>query len=196
MLEGKRTLVSVLLGVGLLLGLISMVLPWWTIEAGGVSNDVKPFDTGTIQEFSGEFVSTMGVVSVGVLALVGILAAAGGGALWLSASNKGESAPPAWWLIIAGGILFVMGPIVAAATWPTGRLGFWDAITNQIVATASVGWFMALLAGALMATAGLVGLQPPMEQEERGDVVDDPPEPEDVGAVAEQTEEVQPPGVA
>lgn len=198
MLEGKRTLVSVLLGVGLLLGLISMVLPWWTVEGAvgefAAGMDAKPFDTGDL----GDQVSTMGVMSVGVLTVFGVVAAAGGGALWLSLSSKGETVtPPAWWLMIAGGILFVMAPIVAAATWPSDDLGFWVSIGADrfgLSAAANVGWYMALLAGALMATAGIVGLQPPME--ERDDVVDDPPDPEDVGVVAEQTEEVQPPGVA
>ncbi len=173
-----------------------MVVPWWTVEgtAGefAAGQQAKPFDTGGM----GDTVSTMGVMSVGVLALFGVVAAAGGGALWLSALTKEEGVePPAWWLMIAGGVLFVMAPIVAAATWPSGALGFWDSVGADGMGAASaagVGWYMALVAGALMVTAGFLGLQPPTTSV-REEGSEDSPEPEEVGAVPEETEEVHPP---
>lgn len=195
---------SVLLGLGVVLGMVSMIVPWWTVDMGANESEasmaVKPFDTGAspgMEAVAEQFVSSTGVISVGVLALVGIIAAVGGGVLWLSSvSKREETPPPAWWLMIAGGVLFIMAPIVAAATWPAGALGFWDAITSggsTLASAASAGWYMGLVSGALMATAGIVGIQPPGTEDTRAP--EDPPRPEEVGAVAEATEEAQPPEV-
>lgn len=163
--EEPGTVITVLAGVGLLIALVTLVLPWWSVtsQGGGFTSEdtVRPFNTGGVSE---DIVSSAGVVGAGVLALVGILAAAGGLVLWLRAIQAGE-APIAQspWLILAAGALTIMASLVAVATWPATDIGFWGAQGSSsagVATAAEVGWYLSLVAGALLSVAGIGGLYP------------------------------------
>lgn len=155
------TVIGLLAGGGLLLALIAFALPWWSITppsgGAGAELDARPFDPGRAGD---DVVSSSGVVGVGVLVLVGVVAAAGGLVLWGRAAQRGEPPiAPAPWLHLAGGALLLMGPLVAVATWPQGGLSFWGS-SGGVSTSASIGWYLGLVAGALVAVAGIAGLRP------------------------------------
>lgn len=163
--DRRGILVPGLAALGILIAGISLVIAWWTVDAasggGAATLEAMPFDTGRMDD---EMVSSTAVVAVGVLVLVGLLSLAGGLALWLLAKQRGEAPiAPAPWLMIAGGALLIIGPLVAVATWPQGQLGFWDSVSGsgaQVTSGAGIGWYLSLLAGAMTAAGGFLGLGP------------------------------------
>lgn len=166
-MSGTRgTVIITLCAVGLLIAAVTLVLPWWTVEAsgGGTSTEVsvKPFDQGQAGE---DLSNGDGVVAVGVLTLFGVVATAGGFALLLRARQTGEpAADPAPWLVLAGGALYIIAAIVAVFTWPAGDIGFWDSADGgggAFAAAAGVGWYLSIVAGAVLSGAGITSLQTP-----------------------------------
>lgn len=163
MSDRAETLFPALVALGLLMSAATLVIPWWTVEASGdgasVSQTARPFSTGGIDL---DFVSENGVIAVGVLALVGVLSMVGGLALWGGARQDDEAPPPpSPWLSIAGGALMVIAALVAVATWPNSDLGFWGSLGGgggSVNASAAVGWYLALIAGAVASAGGFVGL--------------------------------------
>ncbi len=164
------TKITALAGVGLLLALVTLAVPWWTIDvgfgAGSVSVDVKPFDAGGTEatsDVSEEFVASTGVLLVGFVALAGIVSSMIGTGWWVSSRQNDEvPSPAAGWVITGGGVGLVLAAVLAAGTWPSGELGFWDSIAAggnvALASSASLGWYGALLAGSLIGAAGLIGL--------------------------------------
>lgn len=119
----------------------------------------SPFDPGGLEDA----VSETGVVVVGVLAVVGILGAVGGLVLWIQnrqARDGSELEPAAWLWFVAGGFLLV-APLTAVLTWPADGLSFWSSAGggNISVGTgAGAGWYLSLVAGAMLGVAGLAWL--------------------------------------
>lgn len=57
----------------------------------------------------------------------------------------------------------LIAALVAVATWPSGDLAFWDSASGGgfgVDTAAAVGWYLALVAGAVAAAGGFLGLGP------------------------------------
>lgn len=170
MADRRANLILLLGSVGLVLMIITIVLPWWSVSgaAFGFSGEqtAAPFNTGGMGD---NVISSVGVDAVGVLCLFGIVSATGGLVLYLMAYRKREEpAEPAPWMMIAAGALYIIGPVVAVVAWPEGDLGFWSSgggSFGTFETAASVGWYLAMVAGALTGGAGIAGIEPPPEEE-------------------------------
>lgn len=153
----RQVAVPALVAVAFVVGVVSLFAPWWVLEAGGQVSLVSPFDLG---QADGDQVSSAGVIGVGVMILTGLLCLVGGFALEL----RGEGVldlPRTFsaWLVIAGGALCLMAPLVAVLTWPQGALSFWSGAANgspEVRTRAGVGWFLALIAGGVASVTGLI----------------------------------------
>ncbi len=171
MADRRGNLILLLGSVGLVLMIISIVLPWWSVSgaAFGFSGEqtAAPFNTGGMGD---GVVNAVGVDAVGVLCLFGIVSGTGGLVLYLMAYQKREDpAEPAPWLLIAAGALYIIGPVVAVVTWPDGDLGFWSSAGGggaTFETAAAVGWYLAMVAGALAGGGGIAGIEPPPEEEQ------------------------------
>lgn len=171
MADRQGNLILVLGGLGLVLTIVSVVLPWWTVTGSAFGfagqQSAAPFTTGGIGE---NVINPAGVDAVGVLCLFGIVSATGGLVLYLVAfRNREPPADPAPWLLLAGGALYIIGPVVAVVAWPDGDLGFWSSGGSGFAsfeAAAAVGWYLALLAGALTGAGGMVGIEPSLGEED------------------------------
>lgn len=183
MADRRGNLILLLGGVGLVLMIISVVLPWWSVSGGfsGVSGEqtAAPFNTGGMGD---GVINSVGVDAVGVLCLFGIVSATGGLVLYLVAYRRREEpADPAPWLLIAAGALYLIGPVVAVVAWPDGDLGFWSSASAGAATfetAAAVGWYLAMVAGALAGGGGIAGMEPPPEEEQERLPVESDPEPE------------------
>lgn len=182
MADRQGNLIVLLAGVGLILMIVTVVLPWWSVSgaAFGFSGEqtAAPFSTGGMGD---NVISSVGVDAVGVLCLFGIVSATGGLVLYLMAYRKREEPPePAPWMMIAAGALYIIGPVVAVVAWPQGDLGFWSSASAGAATfetAASVGWYLAMVAGALAGAGGIAGIEPPEEEAPERHPVE--PDPED-----------------
>lgn len=183
MADRRGNLILLLGSVGLILMIVSVVLPWWSVSGGfsGASGEqtAAPFNTGGMGD---GVINAVGVDAVGVLSLFGIVSATGGLVLYLAAYRRREEpAEPAPWLLIAGGALYIIGPVVAVVAWPEGDLGFWSSASAGAATfetAAAVGWYLAMVAGALAGAGGIAGMEPPEETEQDRGPVEPEPEPE------------------
>jgi len=156
--RGERIRLA-LVGLGLLVAVAGMVVPWWSMNfaAGNVNSDstASPFAPGDIPENS---IQQSAVTAVGVLVLVAILSIVGGLVLWIRAMQTGEAPVEASpWLAIAGGALLLVAALAAVGTWPEGDTDFWDSTGSEnfsVSTAADVGWYLTLLAGAMTAAGG------------------------------------------
>lgn len=171
MADRRGNLILLLGSVGLVLMIVSVVLPWWSVSGGfsGASGEqtAAPFNTGGMGD---GVINAVGVDAAGVLCLFGIVAATGGLVLYLVAFRRREEpAEPAPWLMIAAGALYIIGPVVAVVAWPEGDLGFWSsgsAGAATFETAAAVGWYLAMVAGALTGAGGIAGIEPPEEADQ------------------------------
>ncbi len=144
-----ETVVPALTALAVIVGVVALFAPWW-VQAGGLA--VAPFDVGDVPE---DRVSVAGVIGVGVVVVTGLVCLLGGLTLEARAVRASyASRPVASWLVIAGGALLLMGPLVAVLTWPQGSTSFWS--EPPVGARAGWGWFVALAAGAVASVTGLV----------------------------------------
>lgn len=149
-------------GLALLVAAVGLVAPWWTVErqAGATTTEtvVSPFDTGS----GGSAINEAGVFAVGVLAFVGVIGLVGGLVLGFQADNwETESWDAGGWLWLGSGGFLLVAPLTAVITWPAGTASFWG--TSQFAgasfsASASWGWYVTLVAGAIAAVAGMAWL--------------------------------------
>ncbi len=171
MADRRGNLILLLAGVGLVLTIVSVVLPWWNVTGSAFGftgqQSAAPFSTGGMGE---NVINAAAVDAVGVLCLFGIVSVTGGLVLYLAAfRNQEEVADPAPWLLLAAGALYIIGPVVAVVAWPDGDLGFWSQGSGGFASfesAAAVGWYLALVAGALTGGAGMVGIEPLTEQDQ------------------------------
>jgi len=148
---------TVTLGAVGLLALVTLFVPWWTGHGsvsyngftGGGGENAAPFNDGSgLAE---------GVVLSGILWLVGIAAVVAATLATLVWTERPVLAPA---LGALATLLFLLTPILAIFTWPSGNVGFWDggsqssgAVGVSYSTYANAGWYMAL-ACALVAGFG------------------------------------------
>lgn len=168
-LDVRRHL-PLLAGAGLLIAAVGLVVPWWTgsFEAGGfeAQSPTSPFNPGPGADETA-------VTIVGILDVVGLIGAIGGLVLWLRSGDEPELADrdPASWLWLGSGGFLLVAALSAALTWPENDLGFWSSSGGSTFAAgtgADIGWYLTILAGALIAAAGIAWLVQP-ESVKRGE---------------------------
>lgn len=159
--EPSDRIVPTLVAVGLLVGLIGLVVPWWTVSggSGGFRGEVgvRPFDTDAPA-------SETGTVLTGLVVVAGLLVAGAGLTLSLRGVQRGEAPADAVpWLMLAGGLLLLVGPLVAVPSWPEGQMGFWSSGSGAFGSfrtAAAVGWYLTLGAGVVTVGGAIAGFQP------------------------------------
>lgn len=152
----------VLLGLGLLIGGVALVMPWWSFGFSGfgaqVETTASPFDPGQAE---GDSVDGTAVTVTGVLAALSLAAGLADLVLRGRALQR-DAWPPriAAWLSIGGGVLLIGATLAAVWTWPVGELGFWSSAGNGFGGyrtSAQGGWYLALAAGACLVAGGFLG---------------------------------------
>lgn len=161
-LDVRRHL-PLLAGAGLLIAAIGLAVPWWTgsFQAGGfeAESSSSPFNPGSGADETA-------VTIVGILDVVGLIGAVGGLVLWLRSPEEPDLADrdPAAWLWLGSGGFLLVAALAAVLTWPTDDLSFWSSSGGSIFSAgtaADVGWYLTILAGALIAAAGIAWLVQP-----------------------------------
>jgi hypothetical protein len=150
-----RRHIPIVVGLSLIVAAIGLVTPWWTLEGQGTGAPdlaVSPFDSGEVRSESGV------LVAVGVLDFVGLVGLVGGLVLGLRSGDDEEQAEIAGWLWLGSGGFLLVAALAAVITWPAEGLTFWGTGEMQrsiFAASAGIGWYLTVAAGATAAVAGM-----------------------------------------
>lgn len=169
-MAGRTELSLGLFGVGVILAIVAIFVPWWdqTMRAGdeSVSFDAGPFNQGN--QSGKELIDAASSITTGLLMVVGVLAMLAGTVLVavtrLGSRASSQMTTLAPWLGLVGVALVALALVLAIFMYPGDvedemerDWGFWDSISSggsaSISTAAGVGWYLGVGAVVL----GIVG---------------------------------------